>query len=416
MTIRETLNDHDVKHRTEFAEYATHHAASDWHREVLDRLYEFWVSINRDHFKGACVKPHILLAEPKTPRALGDHAPVSGWGSKNQIRIRPTLIDGEHKDLKPGPQFAEGRMRFVEDLVLHESVHQYCEEALHDDEKSYKGHGPIFAGQCNRIGEALGLPPVRPAKARGKLKDLPSCAQWPQNVRPADYYLGALADPPPEKPADDEGDDELPQMFPCPFDPEKAIPIIAANIGAAGIATLIRGLGRLAEAEIERRKGRQDGISSPPVETKEATQPAAVPPEPPPEPKDAPRTKPSRRVSVNGDIKGAIPKRPRGVSANGDKDAVPKRRKNVSDSRDKRPGNISTNRDNGVFAVGDRVRFTGKVKPRHATTGVVEDMHDYRDPRHGDRPWMEYKVRWDDGATNWKTVVVGKVGPIEAIS
>ncbi len=28
-------------------------------------------------------------------------------------------------------------------------------------------------------------------KKRGKDKDLPSCAQWPLNVRPRDYYLGA---------------------------------------------------------------------------------------------------------------------------------------------------------------------------------------------------------------------------------
>ena len=28
-------------------------------------------------------------------------------------------------------------------------------------------------------------------KKRGKDKDLPSCAQWPHNVRPAGFYLGA---------------------------------------------------------------------------------------------------------------------------------------------------------------------------------------------------------------------------------
>jgi hypothetical protein len=390
MTIRETLNDHDVKHRTEFADYATHHAASDWHREMLDRLYRFWVSANRDYFKGACVKPHILLAEPKTPKALGDHANISGWGSKNQIRIRPTLIDGKHKELKPGPQFAEGRMRFVEDVLLHESVHQYCEEVLHDDEDSYKGHGPIFAGECNRIGEALGLPPVRVAKARGKNKDMPSCAQWPHNVRPADYYLGALADPPPaDDPGDQDGDEEEPATFPCPKDPEQAGRVIAAHFDPQWFMTVVKTVGSLAEAEIERRTGRRVDVSSPPVETKEATQTPAPSPEPPPEPKDAPRTKRPRRISANGDTKGA----------------EPKRRKDVSDSRDK----------GSVFKAGDRVRYTGKVKPRHATSGVVEDVIDYRDPRYGDRPWMEYKVRWDDGTTNWKKVVVGKVGTIEAI-
>ncbi len=32
---------------------------------------------------------------------------------------------------------------------------------------------------------------LRSMKKRGKDKDLPSCAQWPLNVRPRDYYLGA---------------------------------------------------------------------------------------------------------------------------------------------------------------------------------------------------------------------------------
>jgi hypothetical protein len=48
-----------------------------------------------------------------------------------------------------------------------------------------------FAALCNEIGQALGLPPVRSMKKRGKDKDLPSCAHWPLNVRPRDYYLGA---------------------------------------------------------------------------------------------------------------------------------------------------------------------------------------------------------------------------------
>src|SRR6266508_719065 len=45
------------------------------------------------------------------------------------------------------------------------------------------------------IGEQLGLPPVRVAKARGPEKDLPSCAHWPHNVRPTGYYKGAFIMP-----------------------------------------------------------------------------------------------------------------------------------------------------------------------------------------------------------------------------
>jgi hypothetical protein len=239
MSIREKLNDHDVRHRTEFADYATTHSASDWHRAHLEHLYRHWVSANGDYFGNACIQPHIVLAEPKSPSALGDHAKVSGWGSKNQIRIRPSLITGKHKSLKPGDEYAEGRTRFVEDVLLHESVHQYCDEALHHDEESYKGHGPIFAGECNRIGAILGLSLVRPAKARGKNKDLPSCAQWPHNVRPAGYYLGALAGPPkPDDDHDDGDDDEDSATFPCPLDSIQAGRVIATHFDGVGLMDL----------------------------------------------------------------------------------------------------------------------------------------------------------------------------------
>jgi hypothetical protein len=242
MSVREKLNAADIRHRREFADYATHDSASDWHRETLDRLYAHWDSANRDHFENACVKPHILLAEPKTPSALGDHANVSGWGSRNQIRLRPTLITGKHKMLKEGDEYAEGRMRYVEDVLLHESVHQYCDEVLHTPETSYKGHGPTFAGECTRIGATLGLPPVRPAKARGKLKDLPSCAQWPMNVRPREYYLGALADPEPKAADEDEAGDEDMLTFPCPLNAVEAVPVLAAHFDQAGKETIAAGL------------------------------------------------------------------------------------------------------------------------------------------------------------------------------
>jgi hypothetical protein len=76
-----------------------------------------------------------------------------------------------------------------------------------ETEASYHGHGPAFAAVCNRIGAALGLPPVRSAKKRGKDRDLPSCAQWPHNVRPPEYYQGAFW-PPAEGDDQGEGDGE----------------------------------------------------------------------------------------------------------------------------------------------------------------------------------------------------------------
>jgi hypothetical protein len=57
-----------------------------------------------------------------------------------------------------------------------------------------------FRDVCNRIGESLGLPPVRSSKKRKADAHLPSCAQWPHNVRPEDYYQGAYVLPVPEPP------------------------------------------------------------------------------------------------------------------------------------------------------------------------------------------------------------------------
>jgi hypothetical protein len=169
--------------------------AEPWYCAHLGGLYRRWSTWNDEYFGGRLVAPYFLFSEPSCPRSYGDCSRVSCFGGYGQIRIRPSLVTGRHKHLRPGPEYAEGRRRFVEDVALHECIHAYTLEVLDDAEPSYKGHGPTFARECNRIGAALGLPPVRPAKARGKDKDLPTCAEWPHCVRPPDYYLGAYVPP-----------------------------------------------------------------------------------------------------------------------------------------------------------------------------------------------------------------------------
>jgi hypothetical protein len=83
-----------------------------------------------------------------------------------------------------------GRHRFVEDVLLHEMIHQFHQEVTGQHEHSYHGHGPAFRDKANEIGAALGLSRVRDSKRRGAEKHLPSCAQWPHCVRPNGYYLG----------------------------------------------------------------------------------------------------------------------------------------------------------------------------------------------------------------------------------
>jgi hypothetical protein len=103
-----------------------------------------------------------------------------------EIKLRPSLLNGTHPKVHGD---AEGCWRFVADVLLHEALHQWQTEVAGDDEDSYHGHGPKFTAKANEIGAALGLPAVVVRNRRGSR--LPRSAQWPHNVRPADYYRGA---------------------------------------------------------------------------------------------------------------------------------------------------------------------------------------------------------------------------------
>jgi hypothetical protein len=209
-------------HREDFVAYVLDRAAP-WHRQHMGRLYRQWIDWNDHHFGGALVAPYLLLTETACPRRYGDYSKTSGWGGYGQTRVREKLLTGAHPHVREGDQYAEGRYLFVADVFLHETVHQWQHEVKGNLEPGYKGHGPLFAGRCNEIGAALGLPPVRPAKARGKDKDLPSCAQWPSNVRPEGYYMGAYLPP-----GEDEGEDED-EAVPAPV-----VRHIGIDPGAAG--------------------------------------------------------------------------------------------------------------------------------------------------------------------------------------
>jgi len=185
-----TLAPEHISDRERFAAFVLNDA-EPWHREYLGRLYHHWREWNEMYFEGRLIPPYILLSEPSNPRRYGDCATVSGFGGRSQIRIRPSLLTGMHPSMQASADAAHGRFLFVADVLLHEMIHQWHQEITGQTEASYHGHGPAFRDVCNRIGTELGLPLVRDMKARGKAADLPSCAQWPSNVRPADYYQGA---------------------------------------------------------------------------------------------------------------------------------------------------------------------------------------------------------------------------------
>jgi hypothetical protein len=180
-----------LSHRRGFERFVLDHA-EPWHREHLGRLFTNWRAWNTDHFESRLEPPYLLLSEPSTPRRYGDCGPLSGFGGRSQIRIRPSLVRGSHPHVESGCDFQAGRDRFVDDILLHEMIHQWQFEVLGDGEPAYSGHGPLFRDMANRIGTTLGLEAVRDCKRRGSDRDLPNCAYWPHVVRPRDYYLGAF--------------------------------------------------------------------------------------------------------------------------------------------------------------------------------------------------------------------------------
>lgn len=174
-------------HRDEFAEFlASADADTRW-------LLDLFTGYNRDHFAGELVAPYLLLAEPSAPQVHGDCV-RDAYGLRGRIRIRPSLLAGTHPVTRRLDD--DGRRRFVADVLLHELVHLWQFEVDGRTDDGYHGHGPAFVEQANRIGARLGLARVRTSKRRGPDRDLPSCAQWPHNVRPADHYgVPASRDP-----------------------------------------------------------------------------------------------------------------------------------------------------------------------------------------------------------------------------
>ncbi|WP_044884564.1 MULTISPECIES: SprT-like domain-containing protein [Frankia] len=158
-------------------------------RDDLKQLHELWATYNVRYYGGAMAPPYILLDEPSVPRRYGQFAARGGLGGRGQIMIRPSLLAGTHPHLRDADETT--RRRFVADVLLHESIHQWQHEVAGRTDRGYHGHGPAFRDRANEIGAALGLPPVRTAKRRGPDADLPSCAQWPHCVRPVDHYAGS---------------------------------------------------------------------------------------------------------------------------------------------------------------------------------------------------------------------------------
>lgn len=174
-------------HRVDYWTWVDEHASPPYKRDMLLGLRDYWRDCNRDYFAGRMLEPYITLTEPSAPQVYGQCCSVSSWGSRLEIKLRPSLLEGTHPHLRGAK--AVHRERFTYDVLLHEMIHQHVAEHEPDvDESSYHGHGPVFTAHCNRIGALLGLPEVVVRNRNGDKK--PKAAQWPYGVQSVDRYGG----------------------------------------------------------------------------------------------------------------------------------------------------------------------------------------------------------------------------------
>ena len=198
VTARSAILPHDLPepvagHRADYWTWVENYADTA-SRDSLVALRDHWRDVNTWFFDGRMLEPYITLTEPSAPQIYGQCCPVSSWGSRLEIRLRPSLLDGTHPHVLGGPGFAAGRMQFVKDVLTHEMIHQHIMEHQPGvDEESYHWHGPVFTDHCNRIGQKLGLDEVVVRNRGGK--KLPKAAQWPHCVAPPDRYGGAYQRP-----------------------------------------------------------------------------------------------------------------------------------------------------------------------------------------------------------------------------
>jgi hypothetical protein len=182
---------HDQERRN-YSSFATRHA-EELYRERMRELYTTWAEWNREYFGGNLVEPHLAFGRT-AQRCLGHCARVTDYRARVQITLNAGLVFGSNRDWVVRPWPAEGTRRFIVDLLLRFSVRQYVLEVRGAEEKSYRGFGPLFVEEANRVGKKLGLPPVVMQYQAGKGGEVRGCNGWPHAVRGRSYYGADITD------------------------------------------------------------------------------------------------------------------------------------------------------------------------------------------------------------------------------
>jgi Domain of unknown function (DUF4326) len=186
----------DAELRAEIFRYSMEQA-SPAIRPHIEHLCRKWLEFNETYFGGELVPPFLAFEEPGHTTCYGEYSTVSAFGGSGQIMIRPSLLAGTLQHFRKGNRNKKGMRRFMDQVLLHEMIHQWQHEVNGTDLgefANYGGHGDTFSAKANEIGARLELPPVRLRNKKSHSRDtadLPSPSQWPHNVTPVSYYLGA---------------------------------------------------------------------------------------------------------------------------------------------------------------------------------------------------------------------------------
>jgi hypothetical protein len=151
-------------------------------REHIQRLCHRWIEYNGEYFGGELAEPFLAFEEPGHSTCYGEYSTVSAFGGSGQIQIRPSLLAGTLQHFRRGNKYREGMARFMDQVLLHEMIHQWQVEVngtSPGEFKNYGGHGSTFSQKANAIGARLELPRSVCATRRATPARRPICPTHP---------------------------------------------------------------------------------------------------------------------------------------------------------------------------------------------------------------------------------------------
>jgi hypothetical protein len=94
------------QHRVDYWTWVENHADTAT-RDNLLVLRDHWRDCNSRFFATLMLEPYVTLTEPSAPQIYGRCCPVSSWGSRLEIRLRPSLLGAGHIHIWTHPYMGE---------------------------------------------------------------------------------------------------------------------------------------------------------------------------------------------------------------------------------------------------------------------------------------------------------------------